>query len=172
MDTQSLIDKAKRGDGNAFWELIEYKKASLYRMAFWYSKNEADAMDIVSEAVYKSYVSLPQLKNSEFFYTWLTRILINCAYDFSKKNKASSALDPRIFDQYGSAQASSQSEAILDLYNAIDTLDEQHRAVVILKYLEDMTITQVAEVLKIPVGTVKTYLHRSLLHLRLKLREV
>jgi len=172
MDTQSLVDQAKRGDGNAFWELIEGKKASLYRMAFWYSKNETDAMDIVSEAVYKAYVSLPQLKNHEFFYTWLTRILIHCAYDFIKINKTVPHLASKMMNEMKSTPEDSRSEAILDLYNAIDTLDEQHRSVVILKYLEDMTVAQVAEVLKMPAGTVKTYLHRALLHLRIKLEEV
>lgn len=172
MDIDTLVRKAKRGDGNAFWELIEHKKSSLYRMAFWYAKNESAAMDIVSESVYKAYVSLPKLKNNDFFHTWLTRILIHCAYDYLKKNNLVSLTRteyPAIAD---GDYKSDKAETIMDLYNALNTLDEKHRAVVVLKYLEDMTINQVSEILAMPSGTVKTYLHRALLHLRLKLEEV
>ncbi len=170
MDINILVNKSKLGDGNAFWELIEHKKHSLYRTAFWYVKNETDAMDIVSEAVYKAFISLHQLKNNEFFHTWLMRILIHCAFDFMKANRDSLPYqgDLSIIPE----KPADTLEDILDLRLAVAALDEKHRTVIILKYFEDMTLVQVGEVLDMPVGTVKTYLHRALQHLRIKLEEV
>jgi RNA polymerase sigma-70 factor, ECF subfamily len=170
VDINLLVNKSKQGDGNAFWELIEPKRQSLYRTAFWYAKNESDAMDIVSEAVYKAYISLHQLKNNDFFYTWLVRILIHCAFDLLKARKDTCIQDSD-FPAKTSERSRNSFEDILDLHNAIDTLDEKHRTVIVLKYFEDMTIDQVSHVLSIPAGTVKTYLHRALLHLRMKMKE-
>jgi RNA polymerase sigma-70 factor, ECF subfamily len=170
VDINLLVKKSKQGDGNAFWELIELKKHSLYRTAFWYVKNEDDAMDIVSEAVFKAYVSLHQLQNNDFFHTWLMRILIHCTFDFIKSRKDNSIQDYATIDKFH-GQTDGSRDTLIDLHSAINTLDEKHRAVVILKYFEDMTLSQVGEVLSMPTGTVKTYLHRALLHLRVKMKE-
>jgi len=62
-------------------------------------------------------------------------------------------------------------ESLLDLYAAIDRLPPEQKAIVILKYLCDMTLAEVAEVMQYPLGTVKTYLHRALKELRLELKE-
>ncbi|WP_369809926.1 sigma-70 family RNA polymerase sigma factor [Gracilibacillus caseinilyticus] len=87
MSEQQMIKKAKRGNDKAFQELIQKEKNKLYRMAYMYVKNENDALDIVQETIYKAYISMKKLKENQYFSTWLTRILINNALDFIKKNK-------------------------------------------------------------------------------------
>lgn len=82
MNLQEIVLKAIRGDDDAFYILIENRKAMLYKTAFAYVKNKEDALDIVSDTVYKAYLSIDKVKSPEFFNTWMTRILINCALDF------------------------------------------------------------------------------------------
>ena len=70
-----------------FAQHMENNKAKFYRLAFCYVKNEHDALEIISEATYKGFINLGKLENPEFFDTWMSRIIINCAYDLLKKQK-------------------------------------------------------------------------------------
>jgi len=161
---------AKNGDEIAFRELIEEKKAMLYRTAFAYTKNEDDAIEIVQETVYKAFISIKQLKEPAYFTTWLTRILINCAINYMKKQKRIIPLSEPIPIDLASTNTGN-AEEIMDLSFAIDQLEEKLKTVVILKYYQDLTIVQIAEILECPVGTVKTRLHMALKKLRVELKE-
>ena len=170
MDNSELVHKARKGDAVAFEELIMSCKEKLYRIAYSYAKNKDDALDIVSESVYRAYVNLKTLKNPSYFSTWMTRIVINQSINFINKNRK---VVPK--EDVGlnlGKEDSAKIDDTIDLYAAMDRLDENQKAVIILKYFEDLTITQVAEVMERPVGTVKTYLHGALKNLRLELKEV
>jgi len=167
MEIDALVKKARSGDDNAFYELIQMRKELLYRTAFAYVKNQEDALDIVSETVYKAYRSIKKLKEPAFFNTWLTRILINCSLDVMKKQSKVVPLEETAVIP---VQTEDATEA-LDLHSAIDLLEPKSRTVVILKYFHDLTISQIAEVMECPQGTIKTYLHRALKNLRLELKE-
>lgn len=168
MDTEKLVVKARSGDDNAFYALIQARKDGLYRTAFSYVKNKDDALDIVSETVYKAYRSIKKLKDPALFNTWLTRILINSCLDYKKKNDKVVPAAELADGITASAAANLDS---LDLHQAVAMLDEKCRTVVILKYFQDLTITQIADVMQCPQGTVKTYLHRALKTLRVHLKE-
>lgn len=173
MELREQVEKAKQGDETAFCRLIDRRKADLYTVAYCYVKNKEDALDLVSETVYKAFISLPGLKHPEHFNTWLTRILINCSLDHLKKSKRTFALE-EAEQQAGLREPislSTDEETRLDLLRALDKLDEKLKTVVILKYFQDLTLEEVSRVLKCPVGTVKTYLHRALKILRLELKE-
>jgi len=170
MDIEALVKRAKKGDGDAFYELIQPKKEKLYRIAYCYTKNEDDALDIVSEAICKALTSIKGLKNPEYFHTWLTRIVINCSINHTRKAG-------RLMHEMGDIPDIAAVEGIdregrLDLYNAIDSLDSKRKSIIILKYIEDLTIVQIAEILNIPVGTVKSCLNKALKELRISLGEV
>jgi RNA polymerase sigma-70 factor, ECF subfamily len=79
------VRKAKNGDKKAFQELIEQEKVKLYKIAYLYTKNENDALDIFQETLYKALSSIQNLKDEDYFSTWITRILINNAKDFWAK---------------------------------------------------------------------------------------
>jgi len=74
-------------DEKAFEDLVKKEKEKLYRIAFLYVKNENDALDIVQETIYKAFTSIETLREVKYFSTWITRILINNALDFLKKQK-------------------------------------------------------------------------------------
>lgn len=170
MDNRELAHKARKGDAAAFEELIKFCQEKLYRIAYSYVNNRDDALDIVSESVYRAYLNLRTLKNPSYFDTWIIRIVINQAINFLNKNRRV-MLKEDIGLNTGSRDAVKSDETI-DLHAAMGKLDENQKTVIILKYFEDLTITQVAEVMERPVGTVKTYLHGALKNLRLELREV
>ena len=170
MELEEKIIKAKKGDDNAFYELISERKEMLYKTAFTYVKNKEDALDILNETVYRAFISIKRLKEPEFFNTWLTRILINCALDTLRKDKKALQLG----EQTGIAGLSSAlaQEDIFDLNIAVDSLKEKYKTIVILKYFQDMTLAEIAEVLQCPLGTVKTNLYKALKELKINLEEV
>lgn len=168
------IKRAQKGDNEAFSELIDTCKENLYKIAFAYLKNEQNSLDVVSETIYKAYMNINKLTMPEFFNTWIIKILINSCKDMLKNNK-------KVFyiDEYNKIDVDSNEiletefkiDNNIDLYNAIGKLNEKFKSVVILKYLEDMTIAQISEVLDFPEGTVKVYLRRALAMLRIELGE-
>ncbi|BCZ44365.1 hypothetical protein psyc5s11_04320 [Clostridium gelidum] len=83
---EDKVRSAIDGDEESFTYLINSKKEQLYRTAFAYVKNKEDALDIIQETLYKAYISLDKLKEPKYFNTWLTKILINNAMTFMKKN--------------------------------------------------------------------------------------
>ena len=85
MDIAKLVDMAKKGNDEAFEQLISSVRAKLYRTAYSYVRNEQDALDIYQETIYKAYISLKELKKPESFQSWITRILVSKCIDFIRK---------------------------------------------------------------------------------------
>ncbi|MDF1511393.1 sigma-70 family RNA polymerase sigma factor [Robertmurraya sp. DFI.2.37] len=130
----------------------------LYRTAFLYVRNREDALDIVQETSYKAYIAIRTLKINKYFSTWLTKILINSAYDFLKKKKRESPLEN--VELFISRNEKSNIEQI-DLFIAITNLNDNYRDAIILFYFHDLPIKDIATIMDIPENTVKTYLHRG-----------
>lgn len=174
-DITLIVKKAKKGDDKAFSELINMNKEKLYKTAYIYVKNEQDALDILSDTIYKAYLNLNKLKNPQFFNTWIVRILITTAADKAKNNRKILYIDD--YEQVKSEEIHNMNNSDfnipknLDLYNAIDKLDTKYKNVVILRYFQDMTISQIAKILNYPEGTVKSYLFRALKKLKIELKE-
>ena len=169
VDTSEKIKLAQKGDDNAFYELINERKNQLYKTAYAYVKNKEEAMDIVSETVYKAYISIKKLKEPSLFNTWLTRILINASLDCLKKTSKVVPLDENL--RTYAFIISKDKEQMIDLKVAVDRLNGKLKTIVILKYFQDMTLVEIAKILKCPLGTVKTMLHKALGELRLDLKE-
>lgn len=165
MIDENKIKRAIKGDDKAFEELMGQCKENLYRTAFSYVRNEADALDVVQETVYKAYISIDKLKEPKYFNTWITRILINTALTQMKKNSKIVYLEQNEMNKVMGTMESSVDESIY-IWNALDSLEEKHREVVILKYFNDLTISEIAKTLEYPVGTAKTYLNKGLNKLR------
>ncbi|WP_170272269.1 sigma factor [Clostridium tarantellae] len=83
----TLAKKAKNGDSHAFTELYKIYKVYLYKFAYSYIKDENKALDILQECAYKGFLNVHKLKNPSIFKTWITRILINVAIDYVKKDR-------------------------------------------------------------------------------------
>lgn len=116
----------------------------------------------------RAMISMDKLREPEYFKTWITRILINSIYLAQKKRKNNSP-----FEEYSEAapEPSVSIEEKTDLYDAIDLLPPTYKTVVILQYFQGMKINEIAQVMSIPVGSVKAYLFRAKESLRNQLED-
>ena len=156
-DETRLIKKSIAGDKQCFSELIRKYKIYLFKTAYTYVKNEEDAIEILHECTYRAMIGIGNLKKSEYFKTWITRIVINCSLDFINKCNTVYSINNEV--NINTMNISIDEK--LDLYNAIDLLRDNYKTVIILKYFNDMTIKNIARVMEAPENTVKTYLRRA-----------
>ncbi|NMM65033.1 sigma-70 family RNA polymerase sigma factor [Clostridium sp. P21] len=168
MEIEELATNAKNGDENAFCKLMQINKEILYKTAYTYTKNQHDALEILDNTVYKAYVSIKKLKETKYFNTWIMRILINNCVNYLNKKKRIIFFKENV-DIPKKSDHNNNREEILDLYEAIDNLDGKLKIIIILRYFQDLTVPQIAEIMDYPLGTVKTYIHKALKQLRIKL---
>lgn len=164
-----LVELAKNGDGDAFYELIEKEQDKLYRIAYVYVQNENDAIDVFQQAVVKAYEGLHQLKQAHYFSTWLTRIVINCSMTYIEKRKPLHLMEPNLLNEFTNA-APIQTEEQLDLWDALCLLEEKYKTALLLRFYQDYSVIQIATILQCPEGTVKTNIRRGLQALRQRLK--
>ncbi|RAP75282.1 sigma-70 family RNA polymerase sigma factor [Paenibacillus montanisoli] len=174
MDNDELLAlAAKRGDDAAFYSLITKHKEKMYRIAYTYLRNEADALEAVQEATCRAYVQIRKLKEPGYFGSWLIRILMNYCAD-EVKRKARRRGDQQQAAAAEEPHATSGESTLLErvmLESAVEQLDVNYRTVIQLKYYHDLTITEIARTLKKPEGTIKTWLHKALGGLRKRLEK-
>ena len=158
-DVMSLYDvkRAKRGDKDAFCNLIRINKISMYRVAKSILSKEEDVEDAVSEAILKAYKNIKSLKDESFFKTWLIRIVINESNTLYKKRSREISVEN---EHFVNLQVNDKYKDVT-LYNAINALDDDLRTTTILFYFEDMKYKDIAKVLDIKEGTVKSRLSRA-----------
>ncbi|MFB4166991.1 sigma-70 family RNA polymerase sigma factor [Virgibacillus sp. JSM 102003] len=164
MENLDLVDKAINGDGQAFETLVKNESEKLYKTAFLYVRNKEDALDVLQETIYKAFVSIKQVKQPQYFHTWLTKILIRTAYDFIRKRKKV-VLDENIIDNMPD-EPSTNIEDKMDTLNAVTRLNKDYQTVIILFYYHDLTIYQISETMEKPENTIKTYLRRAKIELK------
>ncbi len=148
--------------------LIEnYEK--YYRLAFSYVHNEADAMDIVQEGAYKAMLKWESLEREDFAETWIYRIMLNEIFSMLRRRTRNeeSMVDPDCLEEIP-AETPVDS---LSLREALDRLPPKEKALVELRYFEDLKLEEIAEVLDENLSTVKSRLYRTLQKLRITLEE-
>ena len=154
-------------DHDEFARRAEALRARLYRTAYLYLGSEADALEAVDEGVYQALRALRQLRQPDFFETWLTRIVLNACHRELRRRKR--------FHPDGAAAlpecAGPDDYDALPLREAVRCLPEELRAVVILRYFGGYTQAEAARALDIPQGTLATRQRRALQLLRLELDE-
>lgn len=167
-EVEKLARKTKHGNANAYGELIELYKETLYRTAWLYVKDQQSALDIVGDCILNGFRAIHTLKEPAYFKTWITRILINAAKDYCRKHPAMDSIDNVPVKD---CESSVSTEERIDLYRAMGMLSEKYQTVLILKYFDDLKIREIAEIMEIPKGSVKAYLNRAKTELRTLLKE-
>lgn len=150
---------------------IQARKEKYYRIAYTYVKNEHDALDIVGETVYRGLKNLHSLKSPEYLDTWLTRILFNVAIDFLRGRSRLVSCEDAVLEVVAVPEKALVPEDSMDLFRALDALSERDRTCVTLRYFEEYTFLDIAEVLQEPESTVKSRLYRALRKMRKFLEE-
>ena len=159
----SKIAKAKKGDEEAFREILNHIRNDLYKLAYSYLKNEEDAKDILQETAIDIYNSIKNLKNEEALKQWAEKIVVNkCKQHFNRKNKKEIPTDFKNMESYVEVTNNIlETENNLDFNLLISKLDEEERMVVILFYSEKYKIKEIGKILKMNENTVKIKLYRA-----------
>lgn len=160
---KSTVSKAKKGNKEAFFALIDENRLNLYRVARGILINKEDIEDALQNTVIHSFQKINSLEKDEYFRTWIIRILINECNEVLRKSKRITFLD-----ENSDTDTYTDSYENMDLTKAINSLSEELRITTVLFYFEDMSLKDIAKTLKIPEGTVRSRLTRA----RTKLREI
>ncbi len=164
-----LVSIAKKGDKEAFISLIQQNKINVYRVAKAMLHNESDIEDVIQITILKAFENIKKLKKNRYFKTWLIRILINECNSILKARKKIISIDTL----YENNAICEDTYLNIDLHSAVYSMKEEFRVVTVLFYYEDLSTKEIAKLLKIPEGTVRSRLSkaRRLLQKLLKLDE-
>lgn len=150
-------------------QILLEKYNSYYRLAYSYVHNEADAGDIVQNGAYKAILHSDSLKQKAYAATWIYRVMLNEIFRFLKNNPGlrEGFATPEEIDAKTPGKEDSYED--VDLTRALDTLPQEVKSVIILRYFEDLTLEQIANIQEENVNTVKSRLYRGLKKMRLEL---
>ncbi|MDP4084349.1 MAG: RNA polymerase sigma factor [Bacillota bacterium] len=174
-DLHQIIIEAKKGDQNAFRQLVTAYKGTVFRHAFSLLNDRMEAEDVTQEAFVKAYYSLPKLENEFAFVSWLTRVVTNLCYDKNKKlNKKKLAESEELIENVRMPNASSpieQSIAKMTIKEAMEKIPLEQKNVLILREIQGYSYSEISELLQIPLGTVKSRINTARENLRKELEK-
>ena len=161
-----MISRARGGDRDAFGELVEQYRDNVYRLAYRMCGNAYDADEAAQEAFVAAWRALPNFRGDAKFSTWLYRLTTNAAIDVMRREKRHQTVgDGEMMDLADDADSpqetverTEQQEAV---QKALATLSEEYREVLLLRYMEELDYAEIADVLQLPSGTVKSRINRA-----------
>lgn len=177
-DDLELVEAAQDGDREAFRELVEKYQRKVYSICYGMLKNPEDSLDVSQEVFVKVYRYLGKFNKNSSFYTWLYRITVNMCIDHIRKNKRVQSVeyDDRISrdgDVVGDEhimpsklglnpdKVYGRQELREKMREALETLSEKHRTILILREVEQLSYEEIADVLNISKGTVMSRLFHA-----------
>ena len=156
------VKRAKAGDVDEIGNIIQENVQAMYRVAFGILKNEDEIYDAISNTTIIVFEKISSLKKEEFFKTWLTRILINECYKIYNQNKKVIYLENCTAENLDNLQYTEKDRLEeQDARDLLKNLSKDLRETVMLYYFEDFSVKEVAEILNIPEGTVKSRLSKA-----------
>jgi RNA polymerase sigma-70 factor (ECF subfamily) len=174
----ALVKRAQEGDPEAFRVLFDRYNRRAYAVALGVVKNPQDAMDVVQEAFVKVHRHLPHFQGASSFYTWLYRITMNLSIDHIRRKKNARNLDyddqiakdDGLHDPHNLAPSrgdadpdrnAARTELRGKIQEALETLPEYHRQVILLREVEGLSYEEIAKVMKVPKGTIMSRLFHA-----------
>ncbi len=169
-----LIQRIIDGDSDAFEELMALHEKNVYGLAYRFTGSHHEALDIAQEVYIRIYNNISKFKGASSLSTWIYRITNNCCIDHIRKNKRHNvmSIDER-FDDDGNTrldipdtapsphEAYEQKAATQKVRDAIEKLSPKHRNIIILRDIEGLPYEEIAQILNISLGTVKSRLSRA-----------
>ncbi len=179
-DDVQLIEQTLSGDSSAFGELVTRYQDRLLNAVVHVIGSHDEALDVVQDAFVQAYTKLDSFKGESAFYTWLYRIAFNTAVTHRRKRRSEMSIE-RVREEAGGEpidrggapdEPLEQQERVAQVRAALARLSEEHRTVLVLREIDGCCYETIAEILDMPVGTVRSRLHRARLQLRDELKEV
>lgn len=162
-----VIRKAQAGDAQAFSVLVENHQLFLYNLALRVTSHPQEAQDLAQEAFIRAWRGLSAFRGQSSFRTWLYRILVNLSYDRYPKLKREMnhlSVEEETYDQPEETyleQHLDHKELQLFLHERMKELPETYRMVLLMRYQNDLSYKEIAGIMDIPMGTVKTIVFRA-----------
>ena len=182
MDEREIIERVLAGDNDAFGLLVEAYQTKVYNLALRLCGNRDDAFDLAQESFFRAWRSLSGFQFESSFSTWLFRLCSNICLDWLRAKKRRPTVSLTSVDDEGEESqlelpdpGKSPAELLLAaeereaLARAMNQLPVEYREILTLRAIHDLSYTEIAEILKIKEGTVKSRLSRARLALRNKL---
>ena len=182
-----LVKQATDGDAQAFGKLVEKYESFVYRTVFYDLKSHEDAQDISQEVFIKAYRALNSFRSDSEFTTWLYRICKNTVYDYLRKVSKEKTVplsdlsnpdeNEREFEIADTSGAFDPEKNVVSnerkeiIHSAINSLSEEHRTVIVLRDIEGYSYSQIADLMSLEEGTVKSRLSRARAALKKKLED-
>lgn len=179
-DDAQLIDEALRGDAESFGELVRKYQDRLFNTVLHVAGRREEAEDVVQEAFVQALLKLSSFQRNSAFYTWLYRVAFNIAISRRRRRKAEVSVEQHreaagiepLDDGEGAEDRVLREERAELVTGALQRLSDEHRAILVLREMEGCCYETIAEILDLPVGTVRSRLHRARLQLRDELKDV
>lgn len=152
----------------ALIEFIDKNQNSIYRLAYSYVKSQDTALDMVQESIVKAIKGYERLENTDSIKPWFYKILVNTCLDELRRSKRMIATAPEDIPE-GSDENFSKEADYIALRTAIESLDTKTKTVVMLRYFEDMKLSDISNILEENLNSVKTRLYRGLAFLKIEM---
>ncbi len=182
----ALVQRLQAGDAGAFTELVLRYQDRVFNAAWRICGNAEDARDVTQDAFLKAYESIGSFRGASGFYTWVFRIAVNLAISHrrSMKRRPTQSLDAPAEHHLAGSQAATLAARVQEqqphdpasrgmssemqghVVTALQQIDDEFRAVIVLRDIEGFDYRQIADILDVAPGTVKSRLHRGRLALR------
>lgn len=167
----ALVGRFVAGDQGAFKTLFDKYREKVYRISFRYVRNKEDALDVTQEVFLRVYQNLAKFKTDSKFFTWLYRVTVNRAIDFTRSMKARPVreLEKSVIESWecdvtgkrssaGPVEQAEGKELEEKLAQAVSLLSEKHRTVFLLHAQENLSYREIAQVVDCSIGTVMSRL--------------
>lgn len=152
-----------------FVQFIRENKERCYLLAYSYTKNEQDALDVVQDSIQKAMIALDNIEKVDYMKSWFYKIVVRTAIDFLRKHKRLQVTDDETLHHLTPAQEDIYEN--VDLEHALEELPQMYREIIILHYFEDLKLVDVATILGIHLSTTKSRLYKALKLLKIQLQE-
>ncbi|HXD08483.1 MAG TPA: sigma-70 family RNA polymerase sigma factor [Anaerolineales bacterium] len=171
----ALIQKAQKGNHDAFAVLVDEHQRYVYNLALRVVKDENEALDLTQETFVRAWTALPNFKGQSQFRTWLYRIVTNLCYNqLPNLRRSLNDLGDDVMENLPETDSTfanpayefESNEIRKHLQQAINQLDEHYRLLVTLRYQNELSYDEIAATLNLPLGTVKTGIFRAKAQLR------
>lgn len=172
-----LIQAARSGDRESFGQLVLRYQNRLVNSLYHLSGNLSEAEDVAQEAFVLAFLKLDSFRGQSHFYTWLFRIARNLAVSRFRRTHRTTSLDSGPGSMAAGLISNGtapdgrllQSETVARVQMALARISEEHRVILILREMDELDYDAIAEALELPVGTVRSRLHRARLQLKTEL---
>ena len=166
-----LIRLAKRGNPDAFARIVANYKDFVYRTAYGVLHHKTDAEDVTQETFIKVYQSLRSLRDEHNFPAWLARITVRNALDWRQRHWKYRSEPLEDSQVTSGVNPHHQTDVRMEVEHAMQQLGDDYRTILILRELHGFSYEELAEILALPVGTVRSRLHYARMQLREQLQQ-